>query len=442
MLLLTIPNESAKINSKDNQNIIIKVGKCNMNIKKRKAMMAFGAFAILFTGYPHVWSIYQPYVMKAAGWSTGQASICFYLPTMFFVLGNILGGRLQDKKGPAPAMFIGGGILTAGVLVSRYMLLPSPIYMYLTFGVMQGIGSGMIYAPILSTAQKWFPGRTGFASGVVITANGLCGLIMAPVSKSLLEAGGPQLAFLTVGVLIGISWIMGTMFIKNPDEITRQDTSVSYGEQRQYTSAEMIKTKKFYYLLCTMMCGLMAYYLTSPLSQTLQIDRGVSAALAVGSVMAGSILNAGMRLVLPSLSDKIGRIQCIKGVILLSMTAMALLVTGQELLTTLAVILIYGCFGGIMGSFPSLSSSIFGLKHSGQNYGIIMFGIVVVTALSPCITNFIAARQYPVNMTFFIGFAFSAAAFVFLTRLEKEIKNEEQEPGKQKLEPQIKLQLK
>lgn len=413
-----------------------------MNIKKRNTMMVFGAFAILFTGYPHVWSIYQPYVMKAAGWSTGQVSFCFYLPTMFFVLGNILGGRLQDKKGPTPAMFIGGGILTTGVLVSRYMLLPSPIWMYLTFGVMQGIGSGMIYAPILSTAQKWFPGRTGFASGVVITANGICGLLMAPVSKILLEAGGPRLAFLTVGLLIGVSWILGTLFIRKPEETAEEKMPVSYGETRQYTSAEMVKTRKFYYLLCTMMCGLMAYYLTSPLSQTLQTDRGISAALAVGSVMAGSILNAGMRLVLPSLSDKIGRIQCIKGVILLSMAAMVFLITGQKILTTLAVILIYGCFGGIMGSFPSLVSSIFGLRHSGQNYGIVMFGIIVVTALSPCITNLIAAGQYPVNTTFLIGFVFSAAAFLFLTRLEKEIKNEKQENGKQRLEPQIKLQLK
>lgn len=411
-----------------------------MNKKKRNAMMAFGAFAILFTGYPHVWSIYQPYVMKAAGWSTGQASICFYLPTMFFVLGNVLGGRLQDKKGPTPAMFLGGAVFTAGVLSSRYMLLSSPVWMYITFGVMQGIGSGMIYAPILSTAQKWFPNRTGFASGVVITANGICGLIMAPVSKTLLETGGPRLAFLTVGLLIGISWILGTLFIKSPSETVQQETPDSYGDQRQYTSSEMIRTKKFYYLLCTMMCGLMAYYLTSPLSQTLQTDRGVSTALAVGSVMAGSILNAGMRLVLPSLSDKIGRIQCIKGVILLSMAAMAFLVTGQKQLTTLAIVLIYGCFGGIMGSFPSLSSSIFGLKHSGQNYGIVMFGIIVVTALSPCITNFIAAGQFSVNTTFFIGFAFSAAAFLFLTKLEKEIKSEEQVSVKQEMEPQIKLQ--
>ena len=30
--------------------------------------MIFGAFAIFFTGYPHVWSIYQPYVMEQAGY--------------------------------------------------------------------------------------------------------------------------------------------------------------------------------------------------------------------------------------------------------------------------------------------------------------------------------------------------------------------------------------
>lgn len=56
--------------------------------------MIFGAFAIFFTGYPHVWSIYQPYVMEQAGWSQGQASMCFYLALSTFVFGNIVGGRM------------------------------------------------------------------------------------------------------------------------------------------------------------------------------------------------------------------------------------------------------------------------------------------------------------------------------------------------------------
>ena len=47
--------------------------------RQRLLTMIFGAIAIFFTGYPHVWSIYQPYVMEQAGWSQTAASMCFYL---------------------------------------------------------------------------------------------------------------------------------------------------------------------------------------------------------------------------------------------------------------------------------------------------------------------------------------------------------------------------
>ena len=141
--------------------------------KQRLLTMIFGAFAIFFTGYPHVWSIYQPYVMEQAGWSQGQASMCFYLALSTFVFGNIV-----------------GGIFAAGILASAFLIVPTPLPMYLSYGVMQGFGQGMIYTVILATVQRWFPDRTGFASGVVVTANGLCGFFLAPLSRKLLEAEG------------------------------------------------------------------------------------------------------------------------------------------------------------------------------------------------------------------------------------------------------------
>ena len=167
--------------------------------KQRLMTMIFGAFAIFFTGYPHVWSIYQPYVMEQAGWSQGQASMCFYLALSTFVFGNIIGGRLQDRYSPKMVVRVGGGIFAAGILASAFLIIPSPIPMYLTYGVMQGFGQGMIYTAILATVQKWFPDRTGFASGVVVTANGLCGFFLAPVSRKFLEAEGPQKTFFIIG---------------------------------------------------------------------------------------------------------------------------------------------------------------------------------------------------------------------------------------------------
>ncbi len=391
-------------------------------MKKRNGMMAAGAFAILFTGFPHIWSIYQPYVLSETGWSESMVSICFYLPTLFFVVGNIFGGRIYDKGYGRITLGIGGSVFAGGIILSALTLGIHPMITYMTLGVMQGIGQGMIYAVVLATAQKWFPYKTGFASGVVITANGLCGFILSPISKVLLEAGGARLALISVGFLVFLSTVCAVCFVRQPQtNILEIKEHSAYGEKKQYTSSQMIRTKKFYYLVLTMMCGLMPYYLISPISQTIQIERGILQAVAVGSVMAGSILNAGIRLILPTLADKAGRIRCIQGVLFVAMIAMIFLLSGNNRLITTAIVLAYGCFGGIMGSFPSLSSEIFGLRYAGQNYGIVMSGIVIVTITSPIISNMIISHGLPEVVRFMIGFCFAVIAMIFSMLLKREI---------------------
>lgn len=399
--------------------------------RRRNLMMVFGAFAIFFTGYPHIWSLYQPYVMEQAGWSQGQASMCFYLALITFVFGNIIGGRIQDKYNPKIVMLIGGGIFAAGILASAFLIIPSPYPMYFSYGVMQGFGQGMIYTTIVSTAQKWFPANTGLASGIVVTANGLCGFFLTPFSKMMFGIGGPRSAFLAIGSAIAVSWILGFIFIKNPDdEYSKAALAEGKKESRkktesyQYTAKEMIKTKKFYFLMMTMMCGLISYFIVSPVSQIVQTERGISSVIAAGAVMAGSIVNAVARLCLPTMSDKVGRTKCIKGVIIVSIAAMCALVVSKSYITTAAIVLMYGCYGGIMGSFPSLTSSIFGLEHSGENYGIVMAGIVIACLGAPAISNAVSIRGYDVTVTFGIGVIFAAFALLFIILLERELKND------------------
>lgn len=391
-------------------------------------MMVFGAFAIFFTGYPHIWSIYQPYVMEQAGWSQGQSSLCFYLALASFVFGNIIGGRMQDRKNPRLVVFVGGAIFTAGILLSAFFVIPSPIPMYLTYGVMQGFGQGMIYTTIISTAQKWFPGRTGFASGIVVTANGLCGFVLAPVSRILLEKMGVSGTLLTIGAVIGLSWILSSIFFSVPSEQWRREVeqemaanngSIAAVTQKQYTSAEMMHTKSFYFLLATMLFGLISYFLVSPVSQTYQIGLGIPASVAVSAVMAGSIVNAATRLALPTLADRVGRVVCIKVVLVVSIAAMAVLALTASYSVTAAIIVMYGCYGGIMGSFPSFTSTVFGMKHSGENYGYVMFGIVIATFAAPVLTGLLGDRG--MQTVFAAGAGFAVAALICLGLLEREL---------------------
>lgn len=399
--------------------------------KQRIFMMAAGAFAIFFTGYPHVWSIYQPYVMEQAGWTQGQASMCFYLALSTFVFGNIIGGRLQDQYNPRLTVIAGGGIFTAGILLSAFLIIPSPFPVYLTYGVMQGFGQGMIYTTIISTAQKWFPGRTGFASGIVVTANGLCGFFLAPVSRTLLEEGGAKLTFLVIGALIALSWILCSIFFCLPDEEWRKNEEARFMEdggkkkailKKQYTSGEMIRTKSFWFLLATMLFGLISYFMLSPVSQTYQIDMKIPVSIAVSAVMFGSVMNALTRLVLPTLADKVGRLVCIKGVLLMSAAAMAVLSISRSYAVTAAIIVMYGCYGGIMGSFPSFTSSVFGIEHAGENYGFVMFGIVIATFGAPVITGFVTGKGFGMQTVFAVGIVFALAAFICTLFLGRELK--------------------
>lgn len=393
---------------------------------RRILMLVCGSFAIFFTGFPHIWSIYQPYLSGMTGWTQEQVSMCFYLAVGTFAFGNIIGGRIQDRFHPRISMLAGGGLFTAGVLLSAVVIAPSPFPMYLTYGVMQGFGQGMIYTTIVSTAQKWFPDKTGFASGIVIMSNGLCGFILAPVSKYLLEQGGPRLALTTIGLFIAVASALSVIFVVNPNpapQSGKKQAAPAY-HARQYTSSEMLRTKKFYFLLLTMLCVLTAYFMISPISQTLLTGHGVSSSAAVGTVMVGSVMNAGIRLLLPVLSDRFGRTVCVQAVTIISVAGMIMITTLSPHLLIISIVIMYACFGGIMGSFPSLCNSIFGMKYSGENYGYVLMGMVAATIGAPMIVSTGTAMGVPLQNAFLIGTAFCIIGAVSVYFLSIELKSD------------------
>lgn len=401
--------------------------------RRRLLMMVSGSFLILFTGFTHVWSLFQPYILTRTGWSEAEASMSFYMVLAFFVLGNIVGGRIQDKGHPRAVLISGGAIMAGGVLLSALACsIPSVWLMYLSYGFMQGTGQGMIYAVILPTAQKWFPDRLGFASGIIVASNGLCGLILSPICSTLLPKAGVAGAFLIIGSVIALAWIMNILFYCGP---TRQMTAygdtmqqANDGQQtnlsptHQYTTGEMLRTGKFYLLLFTMMFGLITYFMLSPVTQTYQASIGISSAIAVSAIMFGSILNSAIRLILPAASDRFGRSTCIKAILIAGIIALFLLSRFENYAVTLAIIIMYGCFGGIMGSFPAFTSSVFGLEHAGENYGCVMLGIVIASFGAPAVTAAITAAGGSMKTVFFISMLLEIAGLICLIILEKTLK--------------------
>ena len=63
--------------------------------------------------------------------------------------------------------------------------------LYLSYGVIAGIGGGMIYLPPIATAPRWWPERRAFATGCAVVGLGLGSFIMGPLATWIIETIAP-----------------------------------------------------------------------------------------------------------------------------------------------------------------------------------------------------------------------------------------------------------
>jgi len=89
-------------------------------------------------------------------------------------------GRLIDRFGPR--LLISLGTLLAGfswVLTSQVASLPM---LYLVYGGLGGLGTGIVYVGVVGLMVRWFPAQRGFAAGMVAAATAWARL--SPRSRS------------------------------------------------------------------------------------------------------------------------------------------------------------------------------------------------------------------------------------------------------------------
>ncbi|HUV23837.1 MAG TPA: MFS transporter [Methanomassiliicoccales archaeon] len=73
----------------------------------------------------------------------------------------------------------------------------------LTYGVIGGLGVGIVYNCPIGVVGRWFPERRGLAVGITVLGFGLSPLITAPIANSLIQSAGALDAL----------WIMGLAFL-------------------------------------------------------------------------------------------------------------------------------------------------------------------------------------------------------------------------------------
>jgi len=375
---------------------------------------------MLFLGIIYVWSVFVIPVSEVFNWHVDSVKLTSSFMLCFFVVGILTGGKLHLKIGADKTVLAGGLILASGMLATSFLPQDYAWLMYITYGIIGGFGVGSAYNAIICAAQKWFPQRRGFATGVVVCAFGFSTVIFAPLIEVLVKQFDLRSTFLILAAAFCAATLILFRFIRLPDANTPAAApSAALLAKKQYTVTETIKTKEFYLITLSLMVATATFFILNPSFKTLAATHGAEAFGTIIVMMTG-VANACGRLVVPLLSDKIGREKAAITVIFATSICALLLCFGGGALFIAAVLLVAFCFGGLPGLYSVIASDYFGIKNAGANYGAIMMGFALSALTFPMIIGLISNETMK-----FVTLSIMAASGVILMILLIIIKKKE-----------------
>jgi OFA family oxalate/formate antiporter-like MFS transporter len=347
----------------------------------------------LCLGTVYIWGIFQTELIARFGWSQAIAALPFSLLIFFMSVGCYIGGRFQDKFSPRPVIRVGGAVLGLGFILASLTTAGTPGWIWLTYGVIGGLGMGMTYTTTIACCQKWFPDKRGLITGCIVSALGFGGIIFTNVAAPLIRQRGVMETFVWLGLIFITVCLAGAQFIKNPPPgfvpdgwIPQQAKARPAG--LEMTTAGMVRTPQFYLVTLTLMLACSAGFMVIPYAKTIGIAGGLSAETATGGVMIISLFNSCGRLFWGWVSDRLGRKRTVLILLLLAASTIPLLMVVRSWSIFAVIALVAFAYGGFLGVFPSLTADFFGMSNAAANYGMVLLGFGFGSILFTYIAGF------------------------------------------------------
>ena len=350
---------------------------------RAKAVLAAGAAVQLLTGIPAAWGVFQKPVMEEYDFARGQATLAFALLVAAYGLGCLLGGWLQDAKGPRPAGLLGAALLGGGFVAAAFVPAGQAAVFWLAFSLPAGLGSAFLAPSVLACVQKWYADKKGFATGVTGVAMGLSGAFFTLFVRLAGGAFGMRICFGALGGVMLAVCGAGAAVLQNPPGSAAGRAAAQQGQNApDLAPKQMLRTRQYWLCLAAVALAAPPVLLFSPEILSIAARRGMDENLAQWCVVIGSAASAAGRLFCPFASDRLGR-KRVLGALYLGLAAgsAAFAFAGGWWVAAAYAALTF-CYSGEAAVEPAFNTDLFGLPHAGVNYGFLALGMSAGSLLS------------------------------------------------------------
>ncbi len=378
-----------------------------------------GVIVLLFAGLVYAWSVLStPIAAEFTAWTKAQLSLTFTLVMIFFCIGSLLCGLLSGRLSAKNAVRLGAALFLAGFfLASRCH---SPLTLYLGFGVLCGLGSGLSYNAVMSTMVRWFPDKPGLISGVLLMGFGGGSFLIGKLYQAWTPAdvGGWRISFLVLGVVCFVVLAVCSFFFVAPGA----DFTAPAGKGGRAVAAPLEDCKPtvmlrrpafwlFYiWAIAVSAAGLALISQASGIVWEISADQTASSVATIVGLI--SICNAVGRVLFGGVFDKYGRSLSMQLVNILFVAASGVLLAAlgsRSVPLVIAGFMVGGlAYAGVTPSCSAFCRAYFGPTHYPVNFPLIVSNLIFAS-FGSTISGALYDASGSYNSTFFLIIGLAAA---------------------------------
>src|SRR6266404_747749 len=186
-----------------------------MKVANRWTIAIAGVFMQIALGAVYAWSVFRTPLSKQFGWTISEVTLTFTISIFVLGFASFFTGLWLNRRGPRIVAFTGGILYGLGVFLASFSA-NKLWWLYLSYGVIGGVGSGFGYIVPVAVLVKWFPDRRGLITGIAVGGFGAGALITAPLATRLIQTVGVLQTFAYLGIAFLIVTVISGAFMQNP----------------------------------------------------------------------------------------------------------------------------------------------------------------------------------------------------------------------------------
>lgn len=186
------------------------------------------------------------------GWSRTGISLAMTVGFLAMAFGSIFWGTVTDRFGPRMVVLTGSCLLAVSLALAAFSR--SLLEFQLVFGLLVGIGTSAIFAPMMATVTGWFDTQRSLAVSLVSAGMGMAPVTMSPIAAWLVSRNDWRTSLLIIAAIAAVIMIPISFLVRRPPalEAAVNDPGRSHTDAKEAMSiGQAIRSPQFAILLLT-----------------------------------------------------------------------------------------------------------------------------------------------------------------------------------------------